>query len=262
LSEGETGFCGARKCAGGISVPLNYGLLTSVALDPIEKKPFARFHPGSKILSAGSFGCNMDCPFCQNHEISRARADEVPVNFVPPQVLASKALSLTSRGNIGLAFTYNEPTVGYEYVRDAARESKKLGLINAVVTNGCVSLSALNEVLPYIDAFNIDLKCFTAGGYAELKGNLDAVMAFITAAAAAAHVEITTLIVPGISDSLEDIKRLSAWVASVDRDIPLHITRFFPRRKMTGVKPTDPELMRTLRGAALENLSDVLLGNI
>jgi len=262
LREGQVGFCRARKNEGGRSISLNYAKVTSVALDPIEKKPLARFCPGSMILSVGSFGCNMDCPFCQNESCSRADEHSVEWRVLPPDELALLAEKLRPRGNIGAAFTYNEPMIGFEYVRDAARAVRGRGMKNAVVTNGAVSLDALREVLPYVDAFNIDLKGFADSWYRALGGDLSTVKAFIREAAKCAHVELTTLVVPGGNDSEGEMRALSGWVASVDRAIPLHITRFFPRRKMLDRAPTDVNLLKRLAGVARENLETVLLGNV
>ena len=262
LPEGGTGFCRARKNEGGKIVCVNYGKITSIALDPIEKKPLARFYPGSKVLSLGSFGCNLDCPFCQNADISRDFEDEINWKFVAPDELARIAGQYAPRGNIGLAFTYNEPMVGWEYVRDAARCAKELGLKCVVVTNGTASAAALSEVLPYIDAFNIDLKGFTHEGYRKIGGDLDMTLDFIREAAKSAHVELTTLIVPGENDGGDEMRALAEWVASVDRGIPLHITRFFPRRNMQDSEPTDITLMRRLAEIAGQSLDTVLLGNV
>ena len=262
LKEGQTGRCKARKNVNGKSVSSNYGLLTSVALDPIEKKPLAFFHPGSMVLSVGSFGCNLDCPFCQNASIAAAGINDADADFMQPEELAGLAQSLKPRGNIGVAFTYNEPMVGFEYVRDTARLVHERQMQNVVVTNGSASREVLMEVLPYIDAFNIDLKGFTREYYKKLGGDLDTVLEFIRTAVKSSHVELTTLIVPGDNDTPEEMQRLSAWVAGVDRTIPLHITRFFPRRKMLGKQPTDIVLMQKLADVAKSSLETVLLGNV
>ena len=138
LSEGQTGFCRARSCRDGAIVPLNYGKLTSLALDPIEKKPLRRFRPGSMILSVGSFGCNLRCPFCQNHEISMCGDGELETIELSPEALTDRALKLRPYGNIGVAYTYNEPLVGYEYVRDCAALVRERGMVNVLVTNGTI----------------------------------------------------------------------------------------------------------------------------
>lgn len=262
IEDGKTGFCKARGNRGGSNISLSYGKLASIALDPIEKKPLARFHPGSRVLSVGTFGCNMDCPFCQNYSISSAAEDDVRTRYISPGELARLAEELREEGNIGLAFTYNEPMIGYEYVRDASLEAKKLGLKNVVVTNGCVLPQILEEVLPSVDAFNIDLKSFSEETYRKLGGDLKTVKDFITGAAKGSHVEITTLIVPGMNDSEEEMKALSGWLAGIDRAIPLHITRFFPHRKMSHCLPTDIDLLGQLYDTAKFSLDNVFIGNV
>ena len=262
LAGGQTGRCGARKNENGQSVSVNYAQVAALALDPIEKKPLYRFHPGANILSVGSFGCNMACPFCQNHQIAEARCGEIDTREILPQQLVDTALSLRARGNIGVAFTYNEPMVGFEYVRDAAKLAHQKGLKTAVVTNGCVSQETLHEVLPHIDAFNIDLKCFTPEGYRRLGGDLDMVKSFIKTAVPQAHVEVTTLVVPGVSDSETELREMAGWLSSLSEDIPYHITRFFPCKNMLDTPPTDPELLRRLRDIAREYLRYVYLGNL
>lgn len=256
------GRCRARKNENGKSVCTNYGWLTSVALDPIEKKPLAFFHPGSMVLSAGSFGCNLDCPFCQNSSIAAAGENDVDADRMQPEELAALSEKLKPQGNIGVAFTYNEPMVGYEFVRDTAKLVRELNMYNVVVTNGSACREVLEEVLPFIDAFNIDLKGFTQEYYKKLGGDLDTVLDFIRTASAASHVELTTLIVPGENDTSEEMQRLSAWVAGVDKTIPLHITRFFPRRKMRDKQPTDIAILKKLSEVAKDNLETVLLGNV
>lgn len=260
LGEGQTGFCLARTAQGGKSVPLHYGHITALALDPVEKKPLARFFPGRSVLSVGSIGCNLDCPFCQNSRISR-EPDALWRNLMPEE-LAGLARSLAARGSIGAAFTYNEPMVGFEYVRDAARAVRAAGMKNVVVTNGSVCTDVLEEVLGFVDAFNIDLKSFTPEGYRRLGGDLETVQAFIRRAAASSHVELTALIVPGENDTDREMRELSAWVAGVDRTIPLHVTRFFPRRRMLDTPPTPTETLYRLAAAAREKLDTVLVGNV
>lgn len=262
LKEGQTGRCRARKNQDGQSVSQSYGLITSLALDPIEKKPLAYFYPGSMVLSAGTFGCNLDCPFCQNASIAAASMKGVETEAMSAEKLAELAEELKPQGNIGVSFTYNEPMVGYEFVRDTAKLVHERSMKNVVVTNGSACQEALEEVLPYIDAFNIDLKGFTEDYYKKLGGDLQTVLDFIRVAAPRSHVELTTLIVPGENDSPEEMRNLSAWVAGVDPDIPLHITRFFPRRRMRDREPTGVALMRKLAAIAQEKLERVLLGNV
>ncbi|MCR5499748.1 MAG: radical SAM protein, partial [Acetatifactor sp.] len=204
LSEGQTGFCGARICASGKVVAANYGRITSAALDPIEKKPLKRFMPGAKVLSVGSYGCNLRCPYCQNHEISwskEAMGYAEHAEVLSPEELVQMALELRSRGNIGIAYTYNEPLIGYEFVRDTAKLAKEAGLKNVLVTNGMASKKVLDEISPYIDAMNIDLKAFTDYFYRDyIQGDLGMVKDFIEGAAERCHVELTTLIIPGEND--------------------------------------------------------------
>ncbi|MDO4546486.1 MAG: AmmeMemoRadiSam system radical SAM enzyme [Clostridia bacterium] len=263
LETNQIGFCRARKNDGGTSVCLNYAKITSIALDPIEKKPLARFHPGSSILSVGSFGCNMDCPFCQNSSIACGDEKSVGWEIIAPDKLAHIADVNRRRGNnIGVAFTYNEPMIGFEYVRDAAREVRKLSMKNVVVTNGAVGLYALGEVAEYIDAFNIDLKGFSEEWYHDLGGDLKTVQSFIREAVKSAHVELTTLIIPGENDTDDEMRELSSWVSSIDRTIPLHITRFFPRKHMLDKAPTPINTLTRLAGIAREAVDTVLIGNV
>ena len=262
LEEGRLGRCHARCGKGDTTVSVNYGKITSIALDPIEKKPLAFFCPGSYILSVGSFGCNMSCPFCQNYDISTVGEDFFrKLYHLSPEELVTIASDHIPEGNIGVAYTYNEAMVGYEYVRDCAKLVHESGMKNVLVTNGMAELSVLEEVLPYIDAMNIDLKAFTEDAYKKLGGDLDTVKRFITKSAEASHVEITSLIVPGLNDSPEEMEKEAEWIAGIDPGIPLHITRYFPRYKMME-KATDIELMKRLKSAAEKHLSRVLLGNV
>ncbi|MBR6703984.1 MAG: AmmeMemoRadiSam system radical SAM enzyme [Lachnospiraceae bacterium] len=269
IEEGKLGFCGGRTVRDGRVEAYNYGRLTSLALDPIEKKPLARFYPRSLILSVGSFGCNLRCPFCQNYEISwskEAKRFAEEADIFTPEELVEIALRTRSRGNIGIAFTYNEPLVGYEFVRDTARLAKAEGLKTVLVTNGTAELPVLREIAPYIDAMNIDLKGFTDRYYSKvLGGSRPMTMAFIEEAVKTAHVELTTLIVPGENDSEEEMRELSAWVSNLrepdGESVPLHISRFFPRFHMTDRKPTDVRLIYRLARIAREKLDHVYPGN-
>lgn len=262
LKEGSIGRCHARVNKGGKVVSSNYGKLTSIALDPIEKKPLAFFHPGSKVLSIGSYGCNMACPFCQNYDIAYAGENHfVELQTATPEKLLSIARDTADEGNIGIAYTYNEALVGYEFVRDTAKLISEAGMFNVLVTNGNTELPILEEILPYIDAMNIDLKCFTEEGYRSLGGKLETVIAFIERSQEDSHVELTSLIVPGLNDSPEDMEKEAQWIASLDPDIPLHITRYFPRFKYREA-PTDITLMNNLKSVAEKYLNCVLLGNV
>ena len=261
LEEGQTGFCRGRKNVGGEVLPVNYGRITSLALDPIEKKPLRRFLPGKKVLSLGLFGCNLRCPFCQNHEISMA-GEEFPNPYgASPEALAEKALELVPRGNIGIAYTYNEPLIGYEFVRDTGRLVREKGLKNVLVTNGYINEKPWRELLPLIDAANIDLKGFTESWYNRLGGDLETVKRSISLAAGSIHTEVTTLLVPGENDSEEEIRAMCSWLSSLRRDIPLHLSRFFPRYRMTDKAPTPVSEVYELAEIAREYLEYVYTGN-
>ena len=261
LAEGQTGRCRVRKNREGKIVSINYGKLTSLMLDPIEKKPLRRFFPGSRILSVGSFGCNLACPFCQNYEISMADSGQAHWQEAAPEALAGLAQEYQDSGNIGVAFTYNEPLVGYEFVRDTARLVRERGMKNVLVTNGCAEPLVLEELLPYVDAMNIDLKGFTGEWYEKLGGDLETVKRFIARAAQDCHVELTTLIVPGENDSEEEMDREARWIASLDWEIPLHVTRFFPQYRMADKAPTPVERVYRLRNTAAQWLRYVYVGN-
>ena len=265
LEPGQTGLCRARKNEGGEIVCVNYGQITSLALDPIEKKPLYDFHPGSKVLSVGSFGCNLRCPFCQNHEISMADGRELDPEYVLPRQLADLALvwkEQKNAGNIGIAYTYNEPLVGWEFVRDTASLVREYGMRNVLVTNGTASQEILEELLPLIDAMNIDLKGFREEYYRKLGGDLETVKGFIARAQESCHVELTTLIVPGENDSPEDMEAQAKWIAGLRPTIPLHITRFFPRYHMRDKEATDVEQLYRLAGIAERFLDKVYVGNV
>ena len=273
IEEGGTGFCGARICRNGTATAGNYGKLSALALDPIEKKPLARFFPGSMILSVGSYGCNLRCPFCQNHGISwseEAFREAERAETVTPEELAALAASCRDRGNIGVAFTYNEPLVGYEFVRDAARLVHENGMKNVLVTNGTAELPVLEEILPYIDAMNIDLKGFTDRYYRDvLSGDRKTVMNFIKRAVQSCHVELTCLIIPGENDTDEEMREMTSWIAGladadgtvIGKAVPLHISRFFPRFHMTDRSATEIRKIYHLAGVAGEKLDHVYTGN-
>ena len=231
LSEGQTGRCRARANRGGEVVSLSYGRVTSVALDPVEKKPFSRWQSGKFILSVGTFGCNLSCAFCQNASISQIGA-EAETDMLHPERLRELAEELAPHGNIGAAFTYNEPLIGWEYVYDAAKLLHEKGLSVALVTNGTAEPEILETLLPYVDAMNIDLKTWSAEEYRKLGGNLETVKGTILRAAKSCHVEVTTLAAPGFGDDINAMDEEAAWLASISEELPLHISRYFPRWKM------------------------------
>lgn len=272
LKENATGYCRARTNKEGKITAENYGLLTSVALDPVEKKPLSLFYPGSFVLSLGSFGCNMRCPFCQNHEISQkgipssrwCGAADSFARYYAPEAVVALACDLQRRGNIGVAYTYNEPLVGWEYVRDVSKLSRAHRMKNIVVTNGCVSPKVLDEILPFVDAMNIDCKCFSAEHYEFLGGDFESVKKTIEICASKCHVEISALIVNDFNDSAEEIAELARWLSSVrscDGTIPLHVGRAFPRWRMAGESPTPVAKVMELVDVARAFLPHVFPGN-
>ena len=273
IKEGSFGFCGVRTCREGIIYPDNYGKITSLALDPIWKKPLRRFFPGSMILSVGSYGCNLRCPFCQNYQISWS--DEVNLikkaaRYISPSKLALLAQSQIENGNIGVAFTYNEPLISYEYILDTAKILEQNDLKTVVVTNGMADASTMKELFLHVHAMNIDLKGFTDHYYEDiLKGNRQMVMDFIKEAVKHFHVELTTLIIPDENDSDEEIYNLSKWISMLEdengerigQSIPLHLSRFFPRFQMTQKDATNVEKVYHLKQIASKNLQYVYTGN-
>jgi len=260
IENGKTGICGVRVNKGGHLYAESYGLISSMALDPIEKKPLYHFFPGSKILSAGSYGCNFRCSYCQNYSISMEKPDTV---YISPESLVYKAYDLKDSGNIGLAYTYNEPFISYEYVLDCCKLAKEKKLKNVLVTNGYVQEAPLKEILPFVDAMNIDLKSFSDDFYKRIcKGKVEYVKQTIEISAILCHVEVTCLIIPGLNDSEEEISALTSFIAGISSDIPLHLTRFFPRYKMTDREPTPVETLKKLYAIAKNKLKHVYLGNV
>ena len=263
LREGQTSFCRARRAEDGRVVAANYGKITSLALDPIEKKPLAFFHPGENVLSIGSFGCNLRCPFCQNDAISQQGADTVPFRTATPADLADLALRVRrERGNLGLAYTYNEPLVGWEFVRDCAMEVHARGMLNVLVSNGCAETGVIEALAPLLDAANIDLKGPSQEYYDWVGGDFATVCGTIRSLhEAGCHVEVTTLVVPNRNDREGDIEAIASFVASVSPDIPLHVTRFFPRFRMADAQPTPVATVRHLADMARRFLRNVRTGN-
>jgi len=259
IENGNYGKCKVRVNEDGKLFTINYGEITSSALDPIEKKPLYYFKPKSHIYSVGSFGCNFTCDFCQNYSISQFKADS---EYVTKEKLVEAVL--TMENNIGIAFTYNEPSIWFEYVYDCSRLLKETDPEAAVVlvTNGFVSEEPLRKLLPFVDAMNIDLKSFTSSYYKDLcGGSLPPVLKTIEIAAKACHVEITTLLVSGENDNLEEVEGIAKFISSISPEIPLHLSRYFPRYKRNS-SPTDLGFMREAEEAARKYLNKVSLGNI
>ena len=259
ITEGLAGFCRVRRNQGGKLYSVNYAQTTAQALDPIEKKPLYHFYPGSTILSLGSWGCNFSCSFCQNWRIAQAQPEYV---LLAPKEAAALAERLVSQGNIGIAFTYSEPGVWYEYMLDTAQLVQDAGLSNVLVTNGFINKQPLQELLPHIAAMNIDVKAFTEEYYSKVcAGTLAQVKHTVELAARQCHVEITTLLVPELNDSVEEITNLAKWLAAIDPDIPLHLSRYFPNHNMTA-PPTPLSTLAAAVAAARRHLNYVYLGNV
>lgn len=260
IREGKSGFCRVRQNRGGTLYAVNYGKATSCALDPIEKKPLYHFYPGSFILSYGTIGCNLRCGFCQNWSIAHGEPDTADIT---PEQAVETALRQAGQGypNIGIAYTYSEPFMWYEFIWDTARLAREAGLKNVLVTNGYVSETPLREILPYIDAMNIDVKGFTDEYYSKnCMGKLGPVLRTVEIAHRECHVELTTLLVTGLNDSEKEIRKLVDWVASLDREIPLHISRYFPNFEVN-LPATPLETLERAREIAREKLSYVYIGN-
>ena len=261
IGQGKIGLCGIRQNQNGKLISTGYGQISSIALDPIEKKPLYMFHPGKRILSIGSYGCNFHCPFCQNYEISIEYEERL--NFsrqMTPKNIVDCALETQKDGNIGVAYTYNEPLINYEFVRDASRIINDAGLDNVLVTNGYINKKPLEALLPVINAMNIDLKSFSNNFYKKIGGDLDTVKNTIKISHKSCHIEVTTLVIPNENeDTIEDIAK---WLAAIDPEIPLHLSRFFPRYRYNDKTPTSHETIFRLRDMAKVYLKNVFVGNI
>jgi len=257
ISHNNIGRCGARKNLMGKLVALNYGKITAHNIDPIEKKPLYHFYPGKNILSIGSFGCNLKCSFCQNYSI----AHELPQSIqAMPENIAE--IANNQEGNIGVAYTYNEPSIWYEFVLDTAKLVKERGKKNVIVSNGYISRDPLLKLVPYTDAMNIDLKAFSNKFYNDIcKGKQNPVLQTIITAEKYCHIEITTLLIEGLNTDEEEIIELSKWIASIDKNIPLHLSRYYPMYKMK-LPPTSVETIIRLRNIARKYLNYVYIGNV
>jgi pyruvate formate lyase activating enzyme len=262
IENGKTGICGVRKNTGDKVDLQTYGVLSACSLDPIEKKPLYHFFPGFNILSAGSYGCNMRCDFCQNYSISQAGSEELnDKNIILPDTLVEKARNAVR--NIGIAFTYNEPVIWFEYMRDTALLTKSMGMHTAMVSNGYINSAPLNEIIQFIDAFNIDLKAFNDTFYKKLTGaSLDPVKNSLRMIASSGkHLEITTLIIPGQNDNEREMETETEWIAGeLGKNVPLHLSRYFPMYRRNN--PVTPhETLLRLFEIASEKLSYVYIGN-
>jgi pyruvate formate lyase activating enzyme len=255
IAAGKQGICRVRDNRGGTLYAATYGKVTAVNLDPIEKKPLFHFHPGREILSIGSVGCNFRCLFCQNYPLVLGQAPLSSAG-IPELVRAAR-----EAGAVGISYTYNEPMIWFEFVTDCAREFRKAGMVNMLVTNGYVNPEPLSGLLPLVDAMNIDLKSMSPEFYRRMcGGSLDPVLETIRAAARSTHVEITNLLVTGENDSDEAIRKVVDFVAGTDREIPLHFSRYFPQHRFTA-PPTPMDRIEAAYRIGREKLPYVYVGN-
>jgi len=259
VAPGERGFCRVRGNREGGLYALGYGETVSLAMDPMEKKPLYHFYPGSYILSLGCNGCNLACLFCQNWQISQS---DVPTTHISPQKLVDLAVKHRS---LGLCFTYSEPLIWFEYILDTAKLARPRGLKIVLVTNGIINPEPLEELLPWVDAMNVDLKSMRPDFYKTLcRGAFrDTVLHTIERAhGAGVWVEVTNLIIPGHNDSRGELIELVDWLAGVSPEVPLHFSRFFPHYRLTDAPPTPIETLAWAWEMAREKLDFVYVGNV
>ncbi|MDK2896160.1 MAG: pyruvate formate lyase activating enzyme [Candidatus Atribacteria bacterium] len=261
IAPGKSGICRVRKNEAGVLIARTFARVSAVNFDPIEKKPLYHFYPGQSILSLGSVGCNFHCLFCQNWEISQVDPDHFPLQKMSP----SEAVDLANtRNSIGLAYTYNEPFIWWEYVHETAELAKKSQLKNVLVTNGFVETKPLQELLPLIDAMNIDLKSMENSFYRKYcGGELEPVIRTIeTSYQFGVHIELTNLLIPGLNEEEEQLVKLVDWVSTLSPDIPLHFSRYFPAYRLSSGLPTSLSMLERAYRIAREKLSFVYLGNV
>jgi pyruvate formate lyase activating enzyme len=257
IQENKTGICGTRKNINNKLYTITYGEVTAVAMDPIEKKPLYHFYPGADILSIGTKGCNFKCLFCQNWHISQNM--DADSKFYKPEEIIQIA---QERDSIGIAYTYSEPFIWFEYIMDCSKYARESGIKNVFVTNGFINPEPLQDILMYADAMNIDLKSFRDETYKEIsKGRLDNVLASIKAAHEKCHIELTTLIVTGINDDIREMKDIIDFIESVDPTIPWHISRYHPSYKYDA-PATDTNFIMQVYEEACKKLKFVYCGNI
>jgi pyruvate formate lyase activating enzyme len=262
IAPGKAGICRVRENRHGTLYSMVYGQPVAVHSDPVEKKPLYHFHPGKQILSVGTFGCNLSCTFCQNHRISQNRHDPLHAIVLRTRELVRKAAGLP--GNIGVAYTYNEPTVFYEYMLETAEEVHFSGMKNCMVSNGFINPEPLARLIPFIDAFNIDLKSINDGFYRKwtggrLKPVLEA-LKFICQEGK--HLEITYLVIPGLNDSLEELHQLTDWIVKeLGVDVPLHLSAYHPAFRLSQ-PPTPYSVLQQFAAEASLKLHFVYTGNV
>lgn len=263
LSEGKAGICRVRINEGGKLTTTVNGFVSSINFDPIEKKPLYHFYPGSTILSLGTYGCNLRCFFCQNCTISQTAAEpELPhIYYTPEQIVQ---IALQRPGNIGIAFTYNEPVVWFEYMYDIARLAKKAGLKTVMVTNGFINKEPLNALLEYIDAFSVDLKAFNEEFYSKVTssklGPVKKTLKQISLAGK--HLEIVNLVIPELNDDKTSFAAMVRWIANeLGQDTVFHISRYYPNYKLK-TEATSVSSIHGLKSLAKKELKYVYAGNI
>jgi len=263
LKLGQTGICKVRMNKNGKLVTSVYNKVAALGSDPIEKKPLYHFYPGKNILSIGEVGCNLQCSFCQNHRISQCYASEFSgFHDITSEKIIAEALKTWN--NIGIAYTYNEPFTFYEFLYDTAKLVHKKGLRNVVVSNGYINTKPLLELIPFIDAFNIDLKAFSDSFYKHhTKGKLDPVLNSLKIIAnSKTHLELTNLVITSLNDNESEFEKMIKWIAKeLGVSTPLHLSRYFPQHKMQ-LPPTPIEKLQTLYRIAKQYLQHVYLGNI
>jgi pyruvate formate lyase activating enzyme len=264
MADGQAGFCFIRQNQGGRLVQLGYGRSSGFAIDPIEKKPLNHFYPGSSILSFGTAGCNLGCKFCQNWDISKARLDADGARPNDPEEVAAAAVA---HGAPSIAYTYNDPVIWAEYVIDVARAARRRGIKNVLVTAGYVTEEARPELYADADAANVDLKGFTEDFYRKVCGShLEPVLETLKWIRhhSDTWLEVTTLLIPGLNDGDDELKRLADWFfANLGPDVPLHFTAFHPDFKLTDRPPTPPATLRRARAIArAAGLRYVYVGNV
>ncbi len=263
ISPGKTGFCGMRENVDDKIYSLNYAAVSSAAVDPIEKKPLFHFYPGSMVFSLGSVGCNFRCRHCQNWGISQAELENIPTRDMLPK----DAIRLTKEYECkSIAWTYNEPTMWFEYTLDSAKIARKEDIKTIYVTNGYMSEESFQEIKPYLDAANIDLKGMTEKFYQDLcEARLEPVLdTIVRMHDAKIHIEVTNLMIPGYNDSDEDIRSLVKFmVDEVGVEVPLHFTRFFPQYQMQELPPTEIKyLEKAYKIARDAGMKYVYIGNV